>query len=106
MFAILFYNNNIKYVIINYPPSIVLLVPSIDGPPNQFVPIPVPGVQSKAPLPFCHSQSGIDGTGPKSQKTSSTVTVGGGMVTVGYLTNIKLQVRDFYIIFYDYYYCN
>lgn len=70
----------------------VLLVASVDGPPTQFVPIPVPAVQSKAPLPFCHSQSGIDGTGPKSQKTSSTVTVGGGTVIVGYLTNVKLQI--------------
>lgn len=63
---------------------------SVDGPPNQLVPIPVPEVQSKAPLPFCHSQSGIDGAGPKSQKTSSTVTVGGGAVIAGNLTNVKL----------------
>lgn len=72
-----------------YPPSIEPLVASVDGPPNQLVPIPVPEVQSKAPLPFCHSQSGIDDAGPKSQKTSSMVAVGGGTVIVGNLTNIK-----------------
>lgn len=72
-----------------YPPSIEPLVASVVGPPNQLVPIPVPEVHSKAPLPFCHSQRGIDGAGPKSQKTSSTETVGGGTVIVGNLTNVK-----------------
>jgi len=67
-------------------------VASVDGPPNQLVPIPVPEVQSKAPLPFRQSQSGIDGVGPKSQKTSSMVTVGGGTVIVGNLTNVKLII--------------
>lgn len=78
------------------------LVASVVGPPNQLVPIPVPDIQSKAPLPFCHSQSGIDGAGPKSQKTSSMVTVGGGTVIVGNLINVKLrtayEMQRFYVI--------
>lgn len=78
-------NDKISSIVL-YPPSIVPLA-SIDGPPSQFVFIPVPRVQSKTPLPFCHSQSGIAGLGSKSQIASSMVTVGGGAVIVGYLIN-------------------
>lgn len=67
-------------------------VESIEGPPNQFVLLPVPGVQVRSPSPFCHSQRLFVGSGPKSQKISSAVAVCGGTVTVGYL---KIQKTKF-----------
>ena len=91
-----------KITVINWgshPPSGEPAVESIGGPPIQLVARPVPGVHRRAPSPSCHSQSDWTGRGPKSQNTSSTVAVGGGAVTDGYLKKGQIICKSiFYLI--------